>query len=201
MKHSFYRKPMAPAKTMMAQSAFPTNMKRAILVEEGMRKLRNNSPEMRWEEKGAHLTQIARDMRRSGHKEHFRMIVLEKAAAKYKALLRAHESGEKNLYRTRGEREKEKDEKKGERGEKESWYKGKQGFTSNLVIPATAGGQLETRMKRAVRGHPEPEGMKVKVAQANGRSISSFICPPDPFVRVLAIGKGAQCKMKWKRGA
>ena len=38
-------------------------------------------------------------------------------------------------------------------------------------------------MKKAIKGHPEPEGMKVKVTQANGRSVSSFMCPPDPFER------------------
>ena len=74
IKHTFFRKPMAPERTIMAKSAFPTNIKRAILVEEGMRRLRNNLLEMHWKEKGEHLTQMARDMKRSGHLEHLELL-------------------------------------------------------------------------------------------------------------------------------
>ena len=102
------------------------------------------------------------------------MIVLGKAVAKYKALLKEHLSGKKNLYRSRDEREREKEETKVGVGEKESWYKGKQGYTSNLVIPATAKDKLEARMKKAVSIQPEPEGMKVKISQANGGAYLRF---------------------------
>ena len=96
-----------------------------------MRKLRNNSPEMDRKEKGMYLTQMALDMRRSGHEEHFRVIVLAKAAAKYKAMLEEHQSGVKNMYRSREDRENEKEDKEGSAGEKESWFKGECSDTSN----------------------------------------------------------------------
>ena len=49
--HTFYQKPVASKKVIMARSALPTSTKRSILVQEGLRRLRNTSPDLPWEHK------------------------------------------------------------------------------------------------------------------------------------------------------
>ena len=83
IKHEFYKKPMASKFTLKKGTAYPKNKIRAVLVEEVMRRLRNCSPEMEWEEKGVFLTEYAREMKNSGHDEKFRREVMKKAVAKY----------------------------------------------------------------------------------------------------------------------
>jgi hypothetical protein len=53
--HQHYAKPMASRAVVMARSAFSTTTKRNILVEEGMRRLRNCSPSLPWEIKKGFL--------------------------------------------------------------------------------------------------------------------------------------------------
>ena len=64
IRHQFYKKPMASRLTIMAHSAYPTSPKRAALVEEAMRRMRNCSPELAWEEKCLYLSEFAHTMRK-----------------------------------------------------------------------------------------------------------------------------------------
>ena len=65
--HQFFKKPMASRKLVSADSAFSTSKKRSILMEEGMRRLRNCSPELSREAKAGFLNKFSSDMRFSGH--------------------------------------------------------------------------------------------------------------------------------------
>ena len=49
--HQFYKKPMASRKLVQAKSAFSTSKKRSILMEEGLRRLQNCSPNLAWDRK------------------------------------------------------------------------------------------------------------------------------------------------------
>ena len=49
--HEHYTKPMSSQAVVMANSAFPPNMKKNIVLEEGSRRLRNCSPSLPWEAK------------------------------------------------------------------------------------------------------------------------------------------------------
>ena len=102
---NFTKKNMASKFTLKKGTAYPKNKIRAVLVEEVMRRLRNCSPEMEWEEKGVFLTEYAREMKNSGHDEKFRREVMKKAVAKYERELREHNSVKKDLNRNREERE------------------------------------------------------------------------------------------------
>ena len=46
--YQHYSKPMSSRSVIMARSAFPTSMKKNILLEEGSRRLRNCSPTLPW---------------------------------------------------------------------------------------------------------------------------------------------------------
>ena len=58
-------------------------------------------------DRGKHVTNFANEMKNSGHKEHFRNIVINKATNKFSIEHQKHKEGEKDLYRSREQREKE----------------------------------------------------------------------------------------------
>ena len=82
--HQFYKKPMASRMVVQAESAFSTANKRSILIEEGLRRLRNCSPELDWSEKVRFLNRFSSDMKRSGHVTSFRRTILSRVIMKYR---------------------------------------------------------------------------------------------------------------------
>ena len=106
--HQFYKKPMASRMVVQANSAFSTAKKRSILMEEGLRRLRNCSPELEWSDKVKFLNRFSSDMRRSGHVTSFRRRILRRVILKYKTDLTNYLEGKTCLYITRAEREKPK---------------------------------------------------------------------------------------------
>ena len=63
-------------------TAYPKNKLRAVMIKEVMRRLRNSSSEMIWEEKGMFLSELAREMMNSGHNETFRKEIMERSVIK-----------------------------------------------------------------------------------------------------------------------
>ena len=108
--HQFYRKPMATRKVVQANTAFPTSKKRSILLEEGMKRLRNCSPELDWHRKAHFLNRFSSDLKYSGHSSTFRRTVMMRVVARYEVELANHLEDKKRLYRSREERLKMKDE-------------------------------------------------------------------------------------------
>ena len=180
---TFYKKPMATKRTIMARSAYPTNKKRHVLVEEAMRRLRNCTPEQPWACKAEHLTTFAIEMQAGGHREHFRKTVLDKAVSKYKKELEAHLSGKKDIYRSQRIRE-EESLAKGGKADKTDWMtRLGAGYTSVLTLPATAEGRLAQEVEKELESCPKPKGTREKVVEASGRAVRQEICPSDPFPR------------------
>ena len=97
IKHEFYKKPMASRATLRANTAYPTSKIRSVMVEEVLRRLRNCSPECTWEERGKYLTEFAVALKSSGHSEHFRQVVFEKAVARFEKELANHHDGTADL--------------------------------------------------------------------------------------------------------
>ena len=85
INHRFYKKPMSSRMVFQARSAFSTQKKMSILLEEGQRRLRNCSPELDWEEKVIFLNRFSSDLKWSGHSVFFRRIVLKRVIMKYRA--------------------------------------------------------------------------------------------------------------------
>ena len=144
VRHQFYRKPMASRKLVQARSAFSTSKKRSILLEDGMRRLRNCSPELSWTVKAKFLNRFSSDLRCSGHTTSFRRTVLNRVLNKYKVDLSNHLEGSRRMYRTREERENSKDAKKNS-SQKDTWFRWRKGgFSSTLTVPVTPGGSWQT---------------------------------------------------------
>ena len=183
IKHQFYKKPMAKKRTILAKSALPVSNKRAILVEEAMRRMRNCSPQMSWSEKGKFLSQFAAEMRNSGHAEHFRVTVMSKAVEKHRAELERHEAGT-DLYRSRKVRQ-EQAKQSGGKSSREDWFKKKGGskVTSVLKVPLTANQELSKGIKSIVKDSKAPEGIVTRVQEANGEKLKFLLTKSDPFPR------------------
>ena len=117
--HQFFKKSMASRTVMQARSAFSASRKQSILFEEGERRLRNCSPELRWEEKARFLNKFSSEMKYSGHTTAFRKTILRRVILKYQNDLSNHNEGKRCLYRSRKERN-DMNEKKAT-SDKDTW--------------------------------------------------------------------------------
>ena len=195
IKHEFYKKPMTSKFTLKKGTAYPKSRIRAVMKEEVLRRLRNCSPEMTWEEKGVFLTEFAIEMRNSGHDEKFREEVMNRAVKKYEKDLEEHNSGKKNLYRNRKEREEECKQKGGKRT-KDSWFRKKGGkdkerTTSILRVPYTRG-VLKEEMDKTLSIAQKPEGTCTVAYEESGQKLHHMLVRPDPFPKE-ECGR-AQCR-------
>ena len=183
IKHSFYKKPMASKYTLRKGTAYPLGNLKTVLVEETLRRLRNCSPEMPWEEKGKFLTEYAKEMKASGHNEKFRKEIMEKAVRIYKKDLEEHEKGNKDIYRSREDRE-EQMRKKG-KTDKSNWFRKEEENpdTSILRVPYTNGGTLKRKINAVVQAGRKPKGTKTKVQEDSGDRLIHQLIKPDPFAR------------------
>ena len=181
IKHSFYKKPMASKYTLRKGTAYPLGNLRAVLTEEILRRLRNCSPEMTWEEKGKFLTEYAKELQASGHNEKFRKEIMEKAVRIYKKDLEEHEKGNRDMYRSRKDRE-EQIKNKG-KADKSNWFRGDEenAETSILRVPYTKGAVLKRKMNTVIQTERRPNGTKTKVQEDSGDKLVHQLIKPDPF--------------------
>ena len=185
IKHEFYQKPMASKNTLRAQTAYPRSQLRAIMVEEVLRRLRNCHPDMAWTDRGKHVTNFANEMKNSGHKEHFRNIVINKATNKFSIEHQKHKEGEKDLYRSREQREKDK-EMKGGKNNKDNWYKKKkhgneETATSVLRVPYTNNSKLKKLTEDKLKRMKAPLGTKTSIVEGGGNKLKDQLIKLDPF--------------------
>ena len=198
ISHEFYKKPMASNRTILARTAFPNSCKRAVLVEETLRRLRNCSPSMEMEEKGEFLTQLALEMRRSGYDERFRVNVMRKAVERYKKELSDHLEGREDLYRSRQTRD-EQVKQKGGKSDRDNWFKrGGNKATSILRVPLSDGSKLKKMVEERLKRCPNPDGVRTRVQEDNGKKIKYSLMKTDPFPR-SSCGR-ANCPLSMQEG-
>ena len=81
--HEFFEKPCAAKQVIPFKSAHSRKMKMSVLVEEGLRRLRNNSRGMEWEISRKVMEKWSHKLRRSGYPESVRHEVIKTACEKY----------------------------------------------------------------------------------------------------------------------
>ena len=177
--HQFFKKPMASRKLVQAGSAFSTAKKRSILLEEGMRRVRNCSPELSWSEKIPFLNRFSSDMRFSGHTTSFRSTILSRVLLRYEKELSNHLEGKTKLYRTRQERLDMNREKQAS-SLRDTWFR-KGGFTSTLTVPATPNGELAEVVRKNLEQGRQPPGTRIKVLEDGGISAKQSIVKSNQF--------------------
>ena len=70
--HEFFEKPCAAKQVIPCKSAHSRKMKMSVLVEEGLRRLRNNSRGLEWESSRKVMEKWSHKLRRSGYPESVR---------------------------------------------------------------------------------------------------------------------------------
>ena len=149
-------------------------------MEEGLRRLRNCSPDLDWRDKVEFLNRFASDLKRSGHATSFRRTILKRIILKYKTDLSNHVEGIKPLYRTRVEREHQNLSCSKER---HTWFRSS-GATSTLTVPTTPGGTLADEVRRNLDRSRQPEGTKTKVIEDGGVSSRVGLVKTNQFPRL-----------------
>jgi hypothetical protein len=187
IRHRFFKKPMASEMTLNARLAYPTPGTRATLMEETLRRMRNNSPGRSWEEVGGFLTKWTLAMMRRGHCERFRKEIVERAVKRFEGEMKEHQEGRKDIYRSREERERQMAERGG-RNRKDCWYREEDRKTGKMVtgvfkVKMMKGEGMKKVVERKIDKYEGPEGIKVKVVEEGGRTVKSFLVKGDPFPR------------------
>jgi hypothetical protein len=188
VKHTFYRKPMANKEVINNKSALENRVKLNILVEEGLRRMRNVSPNVVWKETVRHLEEYQLDIMEAGYPDVFRNRIIDMVVGKHRKEMEGHERWMNDepegrpCYRNAKERETEKEQKTGAIGMKESWYRGG-GHTSVLWLPATPGGELLQKIEKELSTTKGPKGTKIKLVQKGGKTTASALLKSNPFPR------------------
>ena len=178
IKYEFYEKPCTSKFVIPESSAHSKKMKMSVLVEEGVRRMRNCSRGLDFEVRKNVMESWARKMKRSGYPATTRHQVIREAVEKWEKMCKVEDEGGRPVHRPRvfqlAARRLEK-ERKGV-----SWHQDKANQVSApLIINPTAGG-LTGVLKEACTRYEAATGIQVKVIERAGRKVSGD-CKAEPL--------------------
>ena len=150
-------------------------------MEEGIRRLRNCSPELDWVKKAVFLNRFSSDMKRSGHSASFRRTILRRVILKYRNNLSNHLEDKKCMYRSREERIQQK-LATSMSSQKDTWFRS-DGATSTLTVQATPGGTLAEEVRKNLEKGRQPLGTKTKVIEDGGMGSAAGLVRSNQFPR------------------
>ena len=99
--HEFYEKPVTSKFVIPYLSAHSKKMKMAVLVEEGLRRLRNASRGLEWEVSKQVMTTWSQKLRRSGYPSTVRHQVIKTAITKWEQMCADEDAGVRPIHRSR----------------------------------------------------------------------------------------------------
>ena len=171
VKYEHYEKPCANDFVIPENSAHSKKMRMSVLVEEGLRRLRNCSRGLDAGVRRKVMKAWAMKLRRSGYPETVRHQVISEAVRKFKKMCEDEDKGGRPIHRARSwqksARRLEKERKK------TTWHKtSADRVSAPLIIDPTAG-ELTGKMKAACRDFGVSMGMDVRVIERAGRSVKS----------------------------
>ena len=97
--HEFYEKPVSCPLVIPHKSA--TRMKLAVMVEEGVRRLRNHSRGLDWEKSRVCMQKFAMKLRRNGYPQSFRHQVIQSALERWRRMCKEEDDGVRPVHRPR----------------------------------------------------------------------------------------------------
>ena len=167
--HDHYEKPCASKFVIPYKSAHSKKMKMAVLVEEGVRRLRNASRGLEWERSRVVMERWSRKLRRSGYPATVRHQVIKTALEKWDKMCEDEDAGVRPIHRPREWKEKERRQEKEKK--RQNWHQSKEGQVSApLIIDPTAGGLAE-ELKDVCRKFEEVTDMRVAVQERAGNAL------------------------------
>ena len=93
IEHEFFKKPCTSEVVIPYTSAHSRKMKLAVLVEEGLRRLRNHTRGLEWERSRKVMEDWSRKLRRSGYPATMRHEVIKAAVDRYKKMCMEEDEG------------------------------------------------------------------------------------------------------------
>ena len=167
--HEHYRKPVSYRGIIWYNSGIPMSMKKNIILNEGLRRLSNCSPEMDMDSKLYWLSELNLFMLQAGYSIRFRKQMTNKILGIYLYKLSRHNQGIVNMYR------KDCISKKSSHN-KHNWYK-KLGYKAAIQVPVTENQELAKQIKANLENY---SGDKFLVQERLGRSIVSSLSTSNP---------------------
>jgi hypothetical protein len=174
LNYSFYKKPIATNKLILASSAIPCKVKITTNVCHVTRRLFNTSLTVPWVDKCKILDRFMLDMYHSGYNEKDRLKVIQESLVRFQKILDTQAQGGRPLHRDRKYKEMERYWDK--KIKKKCWFKDK-GNESPLFVPFTPGSELAIELKTALAN----QEIKIKIVERAGKTIKSQLQSSNPF--------------------
>ena len=171
IEHGFFKKPCTSEIVIPYTSAHSRKMKFSVLVEEGLRRLRNHSRGLEWERSRKVMEDWSRKLRRSGYPATMKHEVIKAAVDKYEKMCMEEDEGVRPIHRPRSWKEKER------RREKElkrtNWHQSKaKQVSAPLIIDPTAG-EMTKDMRAVCKDFEKVTGWRVPVVERAGKAMRS----------------------------
>ena len=170
----FYRKEMASQFLIMKRSAMPLSIKRASLVQEGVRILRNTERSTPWSTKAMFLSEFSNRMRISGYHDTYRLDIIQAAVEIYEKQLVEDDANRTPLYRNKAWNKEERRNKK--LITRTAWYRPAEavGF-----FPATPGGELNRIIQKVLDEEGPRLNLQLRAVEKGGISLRKQLVKTD----------------------
>ena len=168
-----------------------------LMVEEGLRRMRNCSRGMEWQERRQIMEEWARKLKRSGYPVSVRHQVVTEALRKYEKMCKVEDNGGRPIHRAR------EWQQSARRLEKElrtaNWHKtDKAEISAPLIVDPTAG-KLTKKLKETCEKFFKSSGISVTVRERAGLSLKSD-AKSEPLRRKGCNRTDCLCCAKGKPG-
>ena len=143
-----------------------------VLVNDGLRRVLNCSPELPWEVKASTLSELSLFLKQAGHSEQYRHRVIDTVIGKYIQMLVDDKEGNKPLYRSKEEMIIQKSKKiKGH-----DWYKEK-GHKYLVKVPINKDQELANEIKGYIE---DITTSKVMIQESLGPTVVNSLRKANP---------------------
>ena len=170
--HDHYEKPCASKFVIPYTSAHSKKMKMAVLVEEGVRRLRNTSRGLDWTRSRIVMEKWSRKLRRSGYPTTVRHQVIKTALERWDKMCEEEDAGVRPVHRPREWKEKERRQAKEKK--RQNWHQSKEGQVSAPLIIDPTAGSLAEEMRIVCRKFEEVTDMRVAVQERAGNALKNL---------------------------
>ena len=193
--HDHYEKPCASKFVIPFTSAHSKKMKMAVLVEEGLRRLRNTSRGLEWQRSRVVMEKWSRKLRRSGYPATVRHQVIKTALEKWDKMCEEEDAGVRPVHRPREWKEKER--RLAKERKRQNWHQSKEGQVSAPLIIDPTAGSLADEFREVCRKFEEVTEMRVAVQERAGNALK-HLAKSEPEIQCETCRRAG--KASWYDG-
>jgi hypothetical protein len=171
---------MATKFVIPQRSAHPDRIKKSTLIQEGVRRLLNVSPDLPDEERARVMMEYDLKLRYSGYNKAYRWNTIKAAYGIYGDKVTADKEGKRPMYRHREFLRRERE--RGKRSNRETWYQGGGPIKDKapLIIDPTPDGKMAKEMASVIQDFKSTHNIGVKLVQRGGSRIVN-LASTDPL--------------------